>query len=163
MRYVIAAGEINAHACPRRNCTVLRTLEPGTGVTVVEEVRGERVNAASERWALMVLPDLSRRAYVYSAFLGPEPAVPPEASATPPPTTTPRPTTTPTFTWTPNPDPHIRDPTAKPPDTRYVIAAGEINAHACPRRNCTILRTLEPGTGVTVVEEVRGERGQRRQ
>ena len=156
-RYVIVAGEINARACPRRNCTVLRTLEPGSGVTVVEEVRGERVNAASERWALVVLPDLSRRAYVYSAFLGPEPAVPPEASATPPPTTTPRPTTTPTFTWTPGPSPTPR-PGAKPPDTRYVIVAGEINARACPRRNCTVLRTLEPGSGVTVVEEVRGER-----
>ena len=156
-RYVIVAGEINARACPRRNCTVLRTLEPGSGVTVVEEVRGERVNAASERWALVVLPDLSRRAYVYSAFLGPEPAVPPEASATPPPTTTPRPTTTPTFTRTPRPAVTPR-PGAKPPDTRYVIVAGEINARACPRRNCTVLRTLEPGSGVTVVEEVRGER-----
>ena len=155
-RYVIVAGEINARACPRRNCTVLRTLEPGSGVTVVEEVRGERVNAASERWALVVLPDLSRRAYVYSAFLGPEPAVPPEASATPPPTTTPRPGH--------HANLHAHSPcgyaATRRQATRYALRhrRRRDQRRACPRRNCTVLRTLEPGSGVTVVEEVRGER-----
>lgn len=163
-RYVIVAGEINARACPRRNCTVLRTLEPGSGVTVVEEVRGERVNAASERWALVVLPDLSRRAYVYSAFLGPEPVVPPEASATPPPTTTPRPASTPTFTWTPGLTSTSR-PTATPsrtpnpsPTPRLLNALFDgVRARACPRRDCDILGRLSVGGQATILGETQGE------
>ena len=160
--YVSATGAVNARACPRRDCSVLRTLVSGSGVTVVEEVRGERVNAASERWALVVLPDLSRRAYVYSAFLGPDPASPHEASATLLSSPTLRSTATSTATLTPQPTATLRRTATQrsipSPTPRLLNALFDgVRARACPRRDCDILGRLSVGGQATILGETQGE------
>ena len=61
-------------------------------------------------------------------------------TATPRPSLTARPTRTPRPAVTPRPG-------AKPPDTRYVIVAGEINARACPRRIARFCGRSYPAPG----------------
>lgn len=162
---VITTSEIGARACPLRSCTELRTLEPGTGVTVVGQVRGEPLNSGDRNWSRVILPGLQRPTYIYSSFLGPVPATPYEVSVTPLPSVTHRPSATPTATQTPRstatrtPRPTATLlPTATLRQFNVLFDGGRVRA--CPRRDCDISARLTIGSQVTVLGEARGEQVQ---
>ena len=129
--YLKTRGRVRT--CPNLSCRVFEVLIPGTKITAIKYVSGQRING-SDRWIAFV--HRSQQFYIHSSVLSKTwPII--ESS----------PTTKPT---------RIKATAEGQGQVFYVVA--EAHARHCARLSCEALEILPRGTKITAIRTIKGQR-----